>query len=80
MKSFYRKEGGARKSIIKEKDCSRPGRYSLQGVGGSYHADDLIFLWGMETVCVADSFALIEKLLTDWLRLHFWGRLKLQLD
>lgn len=29
---------------------------------------------------VVDSLSLLEKLLTDELRLHFWGRSKLQLD
>lgn len=34
--------------------------------------------WGMERAPVADSLTLIEKFLTDWLRLPFQGRLKLQ--
>lgn len=51
MKCFYRKESRARKLLTKEEDCSRQGCIPYRDREG--HADDLIFLWGMERVLEA---------------------------
>lgn len=45
----------------------------------SDHADDLIFPRALERAQVQTWRARIENFLTDQLRPHFWGRLKLQL-
>ena len=70
MEASCRKEEGARKLLAKEKDGSRQGHLPREGGGGkskgSYHADYLIFLWGMEGTPVGmTSVVLTGKVLTD---------------
>ena len=44
MEVFHRKKSGERKLLVKEKDCSRLGHFTLGEEKGPYRADDFIFL------------------------------------
>ena len=74
---FNRKKGGARELLAIEKkilflgqDNFFLGRRELHG----FYVDCLFFLWGMKGAVLTWQFQ------TGWLRLHFWGRSKLQLS
>lgn len=81
MEGFYKKEGGA---CYQQKIRIVPGKvvFLLSEKQGSYPADDLIFIWGMERAHMTDCFIGTngKKFLTDQLKQHFWERLKPQLD
>lgn len=71
---FFYKEGKSKNVISKQKKQKRiiPGMELSRGRSKvSYHSDYLLFLWGVERTQVADSLALVEKFLTDQLRLPF---------
>lgn len=51
--------------LVEEKDDSWQGCFSLRGKMGSYPADDLIFLWGMERAQETDSIIFSEEEISD---------------
>ena len=84
IEGFNRKEGGAGKLLAREKKGlfqARSPTFPHRGARGSYYADDLISLGGMEKAPGMDYFTGIYGKMPDSpIKVsRFWGRLKLQL-
>ena len=80
MEDFYREEGGARKSVErKKKKCYlglRPLLLVVEGKGKYFTKQIASF----SSLRRTDNFIGVDQKIPNcWLRLHFWGRWKLQL-
>lgn len=78
-RSFYGKEGWAKKLLAKEKKRLFQAKSpSLRGKGSGFSlVDYLIFPWEVDRAHVTDYLISADQKIPDWLKLHFGGRLKL---
>ena len=85
MEVFYRKEDGARKSFSKRKERAIGGYdIFLEGKGVAWVCYlGYFFIWGVgewvKRAPVTDDLIGADKKISNWLRLHFWWGLRLQL-
>lgn len=81
VEGLYRKEGRPRSHQPKKrKGCFRQGHPPLGGRAGVDHADELFFFVGRCDGETTDYLiGVYQKIPGPLLRLHFWGKLKLQL-